>query len=292
MQIGFLGLGGMGSAIAQRLLDAGHEVHVWNRTSAVVQLLVAKGAVGAESAAAAATCPVVFSMLADDAALDAVLTDSGALAAMPTGTVHVNMSTVSVDCTRRLVASHAARGVGYVAAPVFGRPDAAAAGKLHVLAAGASDAMARVSPLLEAVGQRVWPFGDDPVRASAVKLAGNFMLAAAIESMAEAGTLAQAHGVTPTDFLALMTETLFAAPAYRTYGALIAERRFEPAGFRLRLGFKDVRLALAAGDAAAVPMPFASVLRENFLDALAHGAGELDWSALSEVSARRAGQRD
>ena len=289
MQIGFIGLGAMGQAIARRLLAAGHEVTVWNRSSRPVQALTAEGAVAAVVTAAAAQ-PVVFSMLADDAAVLAVLEQGGALAAMTLGAVHVNMATVSVECTRRLAASHAARGVGYVAAPVFGRPDAAAAGKLHVLAAGAPDALARVQPLLAAIGQRVWPFGADAVRASAVKLAGNFMLAAAIEAMAEASTLAQAHGVAPAEFLGLMTQTLFASPAYQGYGALIAQRRYEPAGFRLRLGFKDVSLALAAADAQRVPMPFASVLRENFLDALAHGAGERDWAALAEVSARRAGQ--
>ena len=290
MQIGFLGTGGMGAAIALRLQAAGHEVHAWNRTPASLQPLLAAGVKAAPDAATAAVQPVVFSMLADDAAVFAVLEQGGALAAFKPGAVHVNMATISVAAAQRLVAAHAARGVGYVAAPVFGRPDAAASGKLHVLAAGAPDALTRVRPLLEAIGQRVWPFGDDPVRANAVKLAGNFMLASAIEAMAEASTLAQAHGVAAADFLGLMSETLFAAPAYKTYGALIAQRRYEPAGFRLRLGFKDISLALTAADATVVPMPFASVLRENFLDALAHGAGERDWSALAEVSARRAGQ--
>ena len=254
-----------------------------------MQALIAEGAVAAAVTAAAAQ-PVVFSMLADDAAVEAVLEQDGALAAMAAGAVHVNMATVSVACTRRLVEAHAARGVGYVAAPVFGRPDAAAAGKLHVLAAGAPDALARVQPLLEAIGQRMWPFGADPARANAVKLAGNFMLAAAIEAMAEASVLAQAHGVAPADFLGLMTQTLFASPAYQSYGALIAAQRYQPAGFRLRLGLKDVRLVQQAADAAAVPMPVAAVLRDNFLDAIAHGAAEKDWSALAEVSARRAGQ--
>ncbi|MHB8309590.1 NAD(P)-dependent oxidoreductase [Metallibacterium sp.] len=290
MQIGFLGTGGMGAAIARRLQAAGHEVHAWNRTPAALQPLLAAGVKAAADAATAAAQPVVFSMLADDAAVFAVLEQGGALAAFKQGAVHVNMATISVAAAQKMQALHVQRGVGYVAAPVFGRPDAAASGKLHVLAAGAPDALTRVRPLLEAIGQRVWPFGDDPLRANAVKLAGNFMLAAAIESMAEASTLAQAHGVAAADFLGLMSETLFASPAYRGYGALIAQRRYEPAGFRLRLGFKDISLALAAADATVVPMPFASVLRENFLDALAHGAGERDWAALAEVSARRAGQ--
>ena len=290
MQIGFIGLGAMGQAIARRLLAAGHALTVWNRSPQPAQALAAAGAHTATGPAQAAAQPVVFSMLADDAAVEAVLEQDGALAAMAAGAVHVNMATVSVACTRRLAEAHAARGVGYVAAPVFGRPDAAAAGKLHVLAAGAPDAVARVRPLLEAIGQRVWPFGEDPARAGAVKLAGNFMLAAAIEAMAEASVLAQAHGVAPADFLGLMTQTLFAAPAYQGYGALIAAQRYEPAGFRLRLGLKDVRLVQQAADAAAVPMPVAAVLRDNFLDAIAHGAAEKDWSALTEVAARRAAQ--
>ena len=290
MQIGFIGLGAMGQAIARRLLAAGHTLTVWNRSPQPMQVLAAAGAHAATGPAQAAAQPVVFSMLADDAAVRAVLIDHGALAAMPRAAVHINMATIAVATARQLAAAHAACGVGYVAAPVFGRPDAAAAGKLHVLAAGAPDALARVQPLLAAIGQRVWPFGADAVRASAVKLAGNFMLAAAIEAMAEASTLAQAHGVAPTDFLGLMTQTLFASPAYQSYGALIAAQRYQPAGFRLRLGLKDMRLALEAADAAAVPMPVAAVLRDNFLDAIAHGAADKDWAALAEVSARRAGQ--
>ncbi len=290
MQIGFIGLGGMGQAIAQRLLAAGHTLTVWNRSPQPAQALVAAGACVADSAAQAAAQPILFSMLADGAALDAVLHAHGVLDALPADGVHVNMATVAVAHTQQLTALHAARGVGYVAAPVFGRPDAAAAGKLHVLAAGAPQTLARVQPLLAAIGERVWPFGDDPARASAVKLAGNFLLAAAIEAMAEASTLTQAHGVAPADFLGLMTQTLFACRAYQGYGELIAQQRYEPAGFRLRLGLKDVRLALEAGEMAQVPLPLAGLLRDNFLDALAHGSAELDWSALATVAARRAAQ--
>ncbi len=290
MDIGFIGLGAMGQAIARRLLAAGYRLTVWNRSPLPAQALAGEGASIAATPTEAAARPVVFSMLADDAAVDAVFVLQGALQALPAGGVHVNMATIAVALAERLAEMHAARGVGYVAAPVFGRPDAAAAGRLQVLAAGDPAQVARVQPLLEAVGQRVWPFGSAPARANAVKLAGNFMLAAAIETMAEAATLAQAHGVAPADFLGLMTQTLFASPAYQNYGTLIAQQRYEPAGFRLRLGLKDVGLALQAADAGAVPMPVAGVLRDNFLDAIAHGDAELDWAALAKVAARRAGQ--
>lgn len=290
MKLGFIGLGAMGRAMAARLVDAGHEVHVWNRSPAPVDELVARGAVRAAEAADAARAPVVHTMLADDGALAAVLDEGGAFAAMAKGSVHVNHATVSLALVRRLAERHRARGIGYVAAPVFGRPDAAAAGKLHVLAAGAPDDVARVQPLLAAVGQRVWPAGDAPVRANVIKIAGNFMIAAAIEAMGEACALTRAAGVDAREFLDMMTSTLFAAPVYQGYGKRIGERRFsgDDVGFAMRLGYKDTTLTLAASHDEEVPMPLASVLRENFLDALAHGDGELDWSALADVAARRA----
>lgn len=288
MEIGFIGLGAMGSGIAGRLLAAGHAIRAWNRTPAAIDALVAQGAQAAASAAEAARVDVLHTMLADDAALRAVLLDGGVLDALPRGSVHVNHATISVACARELAALHAQRGLGYVAAPVFGRPEAAKAGRLHVLVAGEAAAVARVRPLLEAIGQRLWPLGEAPERANVVKIAGNFMLAAAIETMAEATVLTRAHGVDAREFLDVLTGTLFAAPAFRTYGELIAERRYAPAGFALRLGYKDTRLTLAAAEAEQVPMPLAGVLRDGFLDALAHGDGELDWSALAEVAARRA----
>jgi 3-hydroxyisobutyrate dehydrogenase-like beta-hydroxyacid dehydrogenase len=230
----------------------------------------------------------VHSMLADDAALRAVLFDAGALEAMTKGAVHVNHATISVAFAKELAAKHRERGVGYVASPVFGRPDAAAAGKLHVLAAGAESDVARVRPLLEAIGQSVWPLGAEPERANAVKIAGNFMIASAIETMAEATALTRAYGVGAREFLDVMTGTLFAAPVFKTYGGLIAEKRFSPPGFGLKLGYKDAGLTLAAAGDARVPMPLAALIRDGFLDAIAHGDGELDWSALAEVAARRA----
>uniref|UniRef100_UPI0026208327 NAD(P)-dependent oxidoreductase n=1 Tax=Oleiagrimonas sp. TaxID=2010330 RepID=UPI0026208327 len=173
-------------------------------------------------------------------------------------------------------------------APVFGRPDMAAAGTLNVVAAGDAQALETIKPALEAVSQKVWPVGSEPYHASVVKIAGNFMLASAIESMAEASALTRAHGVGAADFLEIMTQTLFAAPAYKGYGKLIAESSYTPAGFPVRLGFKDVGLALEAGDDSRVPMPFANAVRQSLLEALAADEGDLDWASLAQVAARRA----
>ena len=288
MKIGFIGLGAMGKGIASRLLEAGHELTVWNRSREAVGELIGKGARAAADAPAAARVDVLHTMLADDSALRAVLIDGGVLDALPRGSVHVNHATISVAFAKELAALHRERGVGYVAAPVFGRPDAAAAGKLHVLAAGDAASVERVKPLLETIGQSLWPLGDAPERANVVKIAGNFMIASAIETMAEATALTRAHGIEARDFLDVMTSTLFAAPVYKIYGSLIAERRYSPAGFGLRLGYKDAGLTLAAADAVHVPMPLAGILRDGFLDAIAHGDADLDWSALADVAARRA----
>jgi 3-hydroxyisobutyrate dehydrogenase-like beta-hydroxyacid dehydrogenase len=292
MKVGFIGLGHMGAAMASNLLAAGHAVTVWNRSSAAAEPLASLGAKVASTADRAAQGEVLFSMLANDQAVREVILDSGLLDAMDPGTIHVNHATISVALARELAEAHAARGLGYVAAPVFGRPDVAAAGKLNIVVAGKPPAVERVRPLLEAMGGRIWPMGEAPERANVVKIAGNFMLGVAIESMAEASVLARAHGVSAGDFLDVMTNTLFAAPAYQGYGKLIAEERFSPAGFAMSLGFKDIGLAQAAGEAARVPLPFAGVLRDSFLEALANGGAELDWSALALVSARRANLQD
>jgi len=288
MKVGFIGLGAMGSAMASNLVAAGHSVTVWNRSEAATQPLASLGAKVAKTADRAAQGEVLCSMLANDQAVHAVILDSGLLDAMDPGTVHVNHATISVALTQELAAAHAERGLEYVAAPVFGRPDMAAAAKLNILMAGKPSAIDKARPLLEVMGSKLWPMGESPERASVAKIAGNFMLASAIESMAEATALTRAHGVSAADFLEVMTSTLFAAPAYQGYGKLIAEQRFKPAGFALPLGFKDVGLAQAAAEAARVPLPFAGVLRDSLLEALAAGDEELDWSALSLVAAQRA----
>lgn len=288
MKVGFIGLGSMGAAMASNLVAAGHSLTVWNRSEAATAPLVSLGAKAVRTADRAAQGEVLCSMLSNDQAVREVILESGLLDAMDRGTVHVNHATISVALAKELVEEHAKRGLEYVAAPVFGRPDMAAAAKLNILVAGKPSAIDRVRPLLDAMGSRLWPMGDAPERANVAKIAGNFMLATAIESMAEATALTRAHGVSAADFLDVMTNTLFASPAYQGYAKLIATQHFKPAGFPLPLGFKDVGLAQSAAETARVPLPFAGVLRDSLLEAMAAGDEELDWSALSLVAARRA----
>ncbi|MEV7023509.1 NAD(P)-dependent oxidoreductase [Kitasatospora sp. NPDC093558] len=289
--VGFVGLGAMGRGMAGSLLRAGHAVRVWNRSPEPVAALVAEGAEAAETLAEVFEADTVVSMLADDAAVERLLLDP-ALLAGARATLHVNMATVSLALAERAEAAHADHGIGYVAAPVLGRPPVAAAGQLNILAAGDPALLERAEPLFAAMGQRTWHFGDRPSQANTTKIGVNFLLACAIESMAEACALAEAHGVRPADLIDLITNTLFPGPVYGGYGAMVAERRYEPAGFRLPLGLKDVGLALDAGAAATVPLPFAGILRDAFLDALAHGDGDKDWAAVASVARRRAGLPD
>jgi 3-hydroxyisobutyrate dehydrogenase-like beta-hydroxyacid dehydrogenase len=288
MQVGFIGLGAMGRAMAANLLRAGHEVRVWNRSRAPMDELARQGAVPL-SEARMAFGGVVISMLADDDAVREIFFAPGLLEAAPAGTVHVNMATISVHLAQLLADEHRRHGVQYIAAPVFGRPEAAAAGQVHIVAAGEAAAIDGVQPLLDVIGQRVWRVGTEPSQANAVKLAGNFMIASAIESMAEAAVMVERYGVRPADLLNVLTGTLFVAPVYKNYGGLIAEQRYEPAGFRLALGLKDMRLVLEAAEAARTPMPFGSLLRDHLLEAVAQGDGERDWAALAEVVRRHAG---
>lgn len=289
MEVGFLGLGAMGRAMAANLIAAGHRVRVWNRSSAPIDALIAKGATAAATPEQAFDSDAVISMLADDAAARSVVLDSGALNAARSGLVHANMATISVSCAQALVDAHRERGIAYVAAPVFGRPEAAAAATLHIVAAGPPAAIDRVQPLFDALGQKTWRLGDHAPRANVMKIAGNFLIACAIEAMSESAALAQAHGLAPRDLFEMLTTTLFASPIYKNYSALIVDQRFDPAGFVLKLGLKDTRLALAAGEDAHVALPFGSVLRDNFLDAIAHGDADRDWTAVARVALRRAG---
>jgi 3-hydroxyisobutyrate dehydrogenase-like beta-hydroxyacid dehydrogenase len=284
MDVGFIGLGMMGSRIAGRLVGAGYRPRVWNRSPEPVDALVRLGARRAADARDAFSGDVVFSMLADDAAVRAVVDDL--LDGAPKGLVHVNMATISVPLARDLAQRHAARGLAYVAATVFGRPELAAEGKLNVVAAGDQTVVSRIEPLLAVIGQ-VWRMGVQPERANVVKLAGNVMLGAAVEALSEAAAFGWKHGIAPADLLDVLTNGVFTSPAYKTYGALIAKQQYEPAGFRLSLLLKDVRLALAAADSAAVPMPLADVVHGSLLEGFANGDGDRDVAVLARVAMRR-----
>jgi 3-hydroxyisobutyrate dehydrogenase-like beta-hydroxyacid dehydrogenase len=292
MRIAFLGLGNVGAPMAANLAASGHELVVWNRTRSKMSSV--KDATAADSPAQAAHgADVVVTMLSNDEAVQAVVLDEdGVVEGMKEGTTHASMSTISAALSRRLAAAHAARGQRYVAAPVFGRPDAAANAALRVVAAGAPDAVATCRPVFELLGQQVIEAGAEPENANIVKLAGNFMLASAIEAMAEAYALVRAHGIDTELFHETMADRLFASPIYRNYGAMIEAGRYEPPGFLLEHGLKDVRLALRAGDEAQVPLPFASVLRDRLLSGAARGWAAYDWAALGRLAAVDAGLDD
>lgn len=291
MQLGFIGLGSMGLPIARNLVKAGHQVTAYNRTRAHAEELAKDGAQAADSPAAAARgAAVVFTMLADDHAVESVVYgEQGLMGALPRGAVHVAMSTISVALAQRLARDHAERAQDYVAAPVFGRPDAAAAAKLWVLAAGPAAAVERCLPLFSAIGQGTHRLGDKPENANLVKLCGNFFIVSVIESLGEAFTLARKGGVTPTELNGVLQSLFGGAPIVARYASMIAEQRFTPAGFKLQLGLKDVRLAQEAAEALAVPMPLLGVLRDSFLAAITSGHGDADWSAITLASAERAG---
>lgn len=290
MIVGFIGLGGMGRGVARNLMKGGHELVVWNRSPGPADELAAEGARRAETPADAFAAEIVFSMLSQDDAVEEVVIGSGALDRTQAGAVHVNLATVSVAFAERMERLHRDRGLGYVAAPVLGRTNVAAAGELNVLCAGEPLAVAKVAPLLALFAKKVWPLGDEARRANVVKIACNFALASMIETLGEAGALASAYGVPTAELFDVMTGTLFAAPAYTTYAGLIADQAFSPAAFKLPLGLKDVRLALAAGEAEDTPLPLASLLRDHFIESIALGDGDKDWAALALGAYRRAGR--
>lgn len=293
MRVGFIGLGRMGVGMAANLLRTGHEVTVYNRTPAKTLALVEQGARAAATVADACRGDAVITMLADDAAVESVVFGPrGVLASIGKEAIHLSMSTISVALSERLAAAHAEAGQRYVAAPVFGRPEAAATAKLFIVAAGAPDALDAGTPLFEALGQRTFVVGDQPPAANLVKLSGNFLIASVIEALGEAMALVGKAGIDRHQYLDLLTSTLFTAPLYKTYGGLIADQQFEPAGFAAPLGLKDIRLALAAAEDLRVPMPLASLLRDRFLALLAQGGEALDWSAIAQLAAKDAGEGD
>jgi 3-hydroxyisobutyrate dehydrogenase-like beta-hydroxyacid dehydrogenase len=289
MNVGFIGLGRMGSGMAGRLLAAGHTVTVYNRTPEKAQRLITQRGKLASTVAQACQGDAVITMLANDAAVEnLVLGAEGVTATLRSGSVHVSSSTISIALSNRLAEEHARRGQRYVAAPVFGRPEAAAAGELIVVAAGAQPAREAARPLLTAIGKKVFMAGDTPGTANLVKLSGNFLNASVIESLGEALALITKGGIDRRLYLEILA-SLFDAPAYRIYGAIIASGRFEPPGFAAPLGQKDIRLLLSAAESLGVPMPLGSLLRDRFLTLMAHGGERLDWSAIGGLAASDAG---
>ena len=289
MHVGFIGLGRMGAGMAANLLKAGHQVTVYNRTAARAEALVARGAKAVASISEACRGEAVITMLANDNAVESiVLGDGGVLASLLAGAIHVSSSTISVALSDKLEKAHAKAGQRYIAAPVFGRPDVAAAGQLFVVVAGEKAAVETAAPLLDAIGQKTFVVSSSAKAANLVKLSGNFLIASVIESLGEAMALIGKGGVDRRLYLDVLTSTLFSAPVYATYGALIVEGKFEPAGFAAPLGHKDIGLVLAAAEELRVPLPLASLLRDRFLTLLAHGGGTLDWSAIGRLAAEDA----
>ena len=289
--LGFIGLGNMGEPIAANLMASGHALRVYNRTASKATTLVAKGATLAKNPAdVAAPGGIVFTMVADDRAIDELCLSPGSFVEkLGPGGIHISLSTIAPATARRLAEHHAKHKVEYVASPVFGRPEAAAAKKLWVCTSGHAAAKARVRPLLEAIGQGIFDFGEDVGSANVVKLCGNFMIASAIETISESLALAEKNGIDKNAVADLFGKTLFACPVYQGYGKSIAAEKFEPAGFRLALGFKDVALALATATTSSTPLPIGSLLHDRYLAAIAKGRGDMDWTAIALGVAEDAG---
>ncbi len=291
MKVGFIGLGRMGQGMARNILDAGNELAVYNRTPAKAAELGAAGATVADSVAAVtAGRDVVITMITDDGALESIAHgDGGLIAALPDGGVHMAMGTHSVEMTRKITAAHGDAGQVFIAAPVLGRPDRAAAGELGIMPAGPTDAVARLTPLLEAMGRRIFPSGENPEAAAAIKIAHNFVLGCAIEVMGEGMSLVRKYGVEPLVLHEVLTEGIFGCPAYQIYGDIIVREAYDDVGFTTLIGLKDANLALAAAEAVAMPLPSANVWRDRLLGAIAHGDGERDWAVVAREQARASG---
>jgi 3-hydroxyisobutyrate dehydrogenase-like beta-hydroxyacid dehydrogenase len=290
MKIGFIGLGRMGSGMAANLAKAGHDVTVFNRSPGKSASLIKLGAHEAANVAGVCTGEAVITMLADDdAASDIALGDGGLTSHLRKGAIHLSMSTISVALSKRLALAHALAGQRYVAAPVLGRPDMAAAAKLFIVAAGDPAAVDACKPLFDALGQKTSTIGTEPAGANLVKLTANFLQASVIESLGEAIALIGKAGIDRRDYVNLLTSTIFTSPAYTIFGPLIAAGTFGPAAFAAPLGYKDIRLALAAAEGLRVPMPLASLLHDRFLRLFAQGGDKLDWSAIGGLATQDAG---
>jgi 3-hydroxyisobutyrate dehydrogenase-like beta-hydroxyacid dehydrogenase len=292
MKIAFLGLGNMGIHMARHLAKAGHEVTVWNRTAFKAAEFQEQGAKAASLPAEAVRgVDIAITMLADDHAVQSTVLGgaAGVADALQKGSVHISCSTISVALSQRLAKEHSQREQHYISAPVFGRPEAAEARKLFVVAAGNADVIERCRPVLEAIGQRLFVMGDKPEMANVVKLSGNFMISTIVEGLGEAIALTRKYGIDPHEYVDFLTSSLFAAPIFKTYGGIIADERYSPPGFKLRLGLKDTKLALAAAEGVDMALPFASMVRDHMLTAISRGMEDLDWSATAKLAAENAG---
>ncbi len=283
MDVGFIGLGAMGSAMAANLAKAGHAVRAWNRSSDAEKAI--EGVTMVASPAEAFQTEAVFTMLSDDPAIRSVLLEPGVLDRAREGLVHVVTSTISVAFAAELAEAHAQAGVGYVSAPVLGRPDVAKDGQLNILAAGKLEAVATVRPLLDVLGKKVWDMGEVPARANAAKIAANMMITMAIEALAEAAVLTEASGLPRAAFFELILGTLFSGRSYESYSAKIAGDDYEP-GFKARLGLKDLSLAAAAAQAAGRTLPMLGAVRGRMAEAVEAGCGDKDWSAMAGFTLR------
>jgi 3-hydroxyisobutyrate dehydrogenase-like beta-hydroxyacid dehydrogenase len=282
MRIGFIGIGAMEQPIAVNLLKAGYSVVVYNRTPARAEALRPAGAIVARSVREACQADVVMTMLSDDPAVEAVVFQSNEfLPCFDSARVHLSMGTIGVEMARKLTAAHAQHGGQFISAPVFGRPERAASGSLLILAAGPTAGIDQVSPILASIGKRLFVVGEEPFQANVLKLCGNTVLLSAIEAMAETMAFARKQGIQPCRFVEIMTETLFTAPLYKTYGSLMVNEVFKPAGFRLQLALKDAELLLDEAFRAAVPMSSASAVKNQLRAAVQSGLGDFDVAALS-----------
>jgi 3-hydroxyisobutyrate dehydrogenase-like beta-hydroxyacid dehydrogenase len=291
LNIGFIGLGRMGQGIAGRVLGGGHDLVVWNRTAAKAEALAAEGARVAGSVAEACEGrDVVITMVANDEVLSEVtLGDGGIRDSLPARAVHMTMGTHGVATVQRLAAAHAEANQALVAGHVLGRPDLAASGQLGIVAAGPADAVRRCEPLFEVIGRHTFHAGTRAEGATAIKLANNFALGCAIEAMGEAFALVRKYGVEPEILYEVLTDALFAAPAYKVYGKIMVDEAYDRPGFTVDLALKDADLILAAADPAGVPLPSVNVYRDRLLGAIAHGDGERDWAVLAREQARASG---
>jgi 3-hydroxyisobutyrate dehydrogenase-like beta-hydroxyacid dehydrogenase len=288
MDIGFVGLGRMGGAIALNLIKAGHQVTVWNRTPSKAHPLVALGARSAENPREAAKGEMVISMLADDRAVEAVVFGEKGILSADERPIHVSMSTISIELAERLTTAHAEAGSHFVSGPVFGRPAAAVAAKLSIVAAGAPEAVAACAPVFSDISQRVYSLGETPSAANVVKLCGNFMIMSAVEALGEAMALAAKAEVNCESLLDVLTEALFPGPVYANYGQILLDGTFKPAGFAAPLALKDMNLVAAAANQTRTPMPFLGVVRDHLLGAIAQFGEDVDSSAIALVVERSA----